>query len=85
MAAQQIPRGYRTTTGKWLALTPSLQLMPSPSPMELDDMVLKDADPEADSRGGAYHHDLLACWFESVHFIARKLIAENYLDRLSIN
>ena len=53
--------------------------------MKLDDLVLKDADPEADSRGGAYQRELLARWSEYVHFGAHKTIAENYLDRLSIN
>ena len=66
-------------------MTPTLQLMPSLSPMELDDMVLKDADPEADSRGGAYQHQLIACWSEYIHFQAHKMIAEKYLDGLSIN
>ena len=68
MAAQHIPRGYRTTTRKWLALTPALQLMPSPPPMKLDDLVLKDADPEADSICGAYQHELLAHMSEYIHF-----------------
>ena len=63
-------------------MTPALQLMTSHHAMKLDDLVLKDVDPKADSRGGAYQRELLARWSENVHFGARKMIVENYLDRL---
>ena len=61
--AKIVPRGYQATSGAWIALTPDLQLIPSPPEMVLTQLE-EDWDPESASQAGAYQTESLLRWSE---------------------
>ena len=62
-----IPQGYQATSGAWTALTPDLQLIPSPLEMVLAKLEEDGLDPESASRAGAYQTEALLRWSEYHH------------------
>ena len=82
--AKTIPRGYQATSGAWIALTPDLQLIPTPPEMVLSQFDDNTWDPETASRAGAYQTEALLRWSEYHHHQFRRRMAAQHLDQYSI-
>ena len=54
-------------SGAWIALTPDLQLIPTPPEMVLAKLEEDAWDPETASRAGAYQTEALLRWSEYHH------------------
>ena len=78
-----VPRGYQATSGAWIALTPNLQLIPSPPEMVLEQLE-EDWDPESASQAGAYQTEALLRWSEYHHRQYRRLMVSQHLDQHAI-
>ena len=67
MQAKTITPGYQLTSGAWIALTPDLQLIPTPPEMVLAKLEEDTWDPETASQAGAYQTKALLRWLEYHH------------------
>ena len=84
MQAKIIPRGYQATSGAWIALTPDLQLIPSPPEMVLAKLEEDAWDPESASRAGVYQTEALLRWSEYHHCQFRRQLGAQHLNQYSI-
>ena len=78
-----MPRGYQATSGAWIALTPDLQLIPSPPEIVLTQLE-EHWDPEAASQTGAYQTEALLRWSEYHHRQYQRRMASQHLDQHAI-
>ena len=73
------------TSGKWVALTPNLQLLKSPPEMILSHLESDKWDPETVSRAGAYQTEVLFKWSEYHHRQFRRWMAKQHLGQYSLS
>ena len=58
------PPGYQVIAGRWVAITPELQLLRSPPELPLVQVVNGEGNTEIGSHVGTYHVEMLFRWVE---------------------
>ena len=81
--AQAVPRGYQTTSGVWVSLTPHVHIIETLPEMELE-VEEVELDPEGDSQMGAYQTETLMRWSEYHSRQSRRQLARQHLDQHAI-
>ena len=81
--AKIVPQGYQATSGAWIALTPALQLLPTPPEMILAQLE-EDWDPESASRGGVYQTEALLRWSKFYQLQYQRRLAAEHLGQHAI-
>ena len=81
-AASKVPRGYLTTKGHWLAVSPQIRILQLPAELQME--ILNSPDTyEKDAKGGAYMDRDLAEWARAFAWDARRTITQTHEERIS--
>ena len=85
MQAKTTPQGYQALSGKWITLTPNLQLLKSPPESISLQLYSKEGDPDTVSLVGAYQTEALLRWSEYHCRQFRRRMAEQGLGQYSLS
>ena len=81
-SALKVPRGYITTEGLWVAMSPRPRVLVAPTELQIEVLTSPDTY-EAEAKGGAYMDRDLAEWARAFAWDARQTITQTYEGRLS--
>ena len=78
----KVPRGYITTEGLWVAMSPRPRVLVAPTELQIEVLTAPDTY-ESEAKGGAYMDRDLAEWARAFAWDARQTITQTYEGRLS--
>ena len=81
-AALKVPRGYLTTKGHWLAMSPRPRVLVPPAKLQIEILTTPDMY-ETEAQGGAYMDRDLAEWDQAFTWDAQRTITQTYEGRIS--
>ena len=81
-AALKVPRGYLTTEGIWLAMSPRPRSLVPPAELQIEVLTTPDTY-ETEAQGGAYMDRDLAEWARAFAWDARRTITQTHEGRIS--
>ena len=81
-AALKVPRGYLTTEGIWLAMSPRPRSLVPPAELQIEILTTPDTY-ETEAQGGAYMDRDLAEWARAFAWDARRTITQTHKGRIS--
>ena len=76
-SALKVPRGYLTTEGLWVAMSPRPRVLRAPTELQIEVLTSPDTY-EAEANGGAYMDSDLAEWARAFAWDARRAITQTY-------
>ena len=81
-AALKVPRGYLTTKGHWLAMSPRPRVLVPPAELQIEILTTPDTY-ETEAQGGAYMDRDLAEWARAFAWDTQRTITQTHEGRIS--
>ena len=81
-SALKVPRGYITTEGIWVAMSPRTRALVPPAELQIEVLTTPDTY-ETEAKGGAYMDRDLAEWAQAFVWDAQRTITQTHEGRIS--